>query len=106
MTASAFLLAPLSGILFVISLVIFAVKLWAVIDAAMRKDALYRAADKQTKQFWLIVLLLALVVSYFGFLSILGLIAALVYLLDVRPALRSLRGGGHGSSSSGPYGPW
>jgi hypothetical protein len=33
------------------------------------------------------VLVLALVSSFLGFLSIIGLVAALVYLLDVRPAI-------------------
>ncbi|KAF3469662.1 DUF2516 family protein [Streptomyces sp. Tu 3180] len=86
---------------------------FALIDAATRREDAYRAADKQTKPFWLIILGLALVVSLiFGilsFLPIIGLIATIVYMVDVRPALRGLPGGGRsrkGSSSDGPYGPW
>ncbi|MBL3668819.1 DUF2516 family protein [Streptomyces sp. M2CJ-2] len=86
---------------------------FALIDAAVRREDAYRAADKKTKPFWLIILGLAFVVSLiFGilsFLPIIGLIATIVYMVDVRPALRGLSGGGRshrGSSSDGPYGPY
>jgi hypothetical protein len=39
-----------------------------------------------------------------GLLSIVSVVAAAVYLTDVRPAVRQLRGRGGGST--GPYGPW
>jgi hypothetical protein len=38
-------------------------------------------------------------------LSIVAVVASAVYLTDVRPAVRQLRGRG-GSGRSGPYGPW
>ena len=86
---------------------------FALIDAAVRREDAYRAADKKTKPFWLIILGLAFVVSLIfnilSFLPIIGLIATIVYMVDVRPALRSLPGGGRarrGSSSDGPYGPY
>ncbi|MCW5250734.1 MULTISPECIES: DUF2516 family protein [unclassified Streptomyces] len=86
---------------------------FALIDAALRREDSYRAADKQTKPFWLIVLGIAFVVDLIfpilAFLPIIGLIATIVYMVDVRPALRGLSGGGRprrGSSSDGPYGPW
>ncbi|GAA0682334.1 DUF2516 family protein [Streptomyces thermocarboxydus] len=86
---------------------------FALIDAAIRREDAYRAADKKTKPFWLIILGLAFVVSLIfnilSFLPIIGLIATIVYMVDVRPALRSLPGGGRarrGSSSDGPYGPY
>jgi hypothetical protein len=52
--------------------------------------------------FWI----MALVLSFFVFLV--GVVAALVYFLDVRPAVRAAAGGssGGGSSSDGPYGPY
>lgn len=83
---------------------------FAFIDASLRKQQAYVAADKQTKKFWLIILGLALLVLLFlggglGILGILGTIAALVYVVDARPALRQVGGSG-GRSNSGPYGPW
>ncbi|GAA3174047.1 DUF2516 family protein [Streptomyces virens] len=86
---------------------------FALIDAATRREDAYRAADKQTKPFWLIILgiafVVALIFEILSFLPIIGLIATIVYMVDVRPALRGLPGGGRarrGSSSDGPYGPW
>ena len=90
--------------------------LFALVDSAIRRDDAYRAADKQTKAFWLIILGLAAAVNFFmgilDFLPIIGLIATIVYIVDVRPALRQVSGGGRrwprgrGSSSDGPYGPF
>ncbi|MEU9115917.1 DUF2516 family protein [Streptomyces sp. NPDC048483] len=86
-----------------------------LIDAAVRRDDAYRAADKQNKGMWLIFLGLATVLLFLmpfdAFLPILGLIAVIVYTVDVRPALRQVSGGGRGprrggSSSDGPYGPY
>jgi len=81
------LLLPLHGAFLVIFLVIVLVKLYALVDAASRPEAAYVSAGKQTKQFWLVILVVALVATFVGFLSIVGLVAALVYLLDVRPAI-------------------
>ncbi|WP_425841543.1 DUF2516 family protein [Streptomyces fractus] len=88
---------------------------FALVDAAIRREDAYRAADKKTKPFWLIILGLAFIVNWiFGilsFLPIIGLIATIVYMVDVRPAVRQISGGGggrkgRGSSSDGPYGPY
>ncbi|GHA63222.1 DUF2516 family protein [Streptomyces termitum] len=82
-----------------------------VIAAMVREDA-YRAADKQTKKFWLILLGINLVINLLlpmFFLQIAGLVAAIVFMVDVRPAVRQIMGGGNrrgGSSSDGPYGPY
>ena len=82
------------------------------VDAAVRREDAYRAADKQTKMFWLIILGLAVAVNLLlrcCFLQIVGLIATIVYIVDVRPALKQVTGGGRrpgGSSSDGPYGPF
>ncbi|MET8470346.1 DUF2516 family protein [Streptomyces sp. NPDC006422] len=88
---------------------------FALVDAAIRREDAYRAADKKTKPFWLIILGLAFIVNWiFGilsFLPVIGLIATIVYMVDVRPAVRQVSGGGggrkgRGSSSDGPYGPY
>lgn len=81
------LLLPLNGAFLVISLAILLVKVVALIDAARRPEAAFAYAGKQTKQFWIVVLVLAVVTTFLGFLSLLGLVAALVYLVDVRPAI-------------------
>ena len=88
---------------------------FALVDAAIRREDGYRATSKQTKPFWLIVLAIAFAVNLIfpilSFLPVIGLVATIVYMVDVRPALRALPGGGRsrrggGSSSDGPYGPW
>jgi O-antigen ligase len=106
------------GILGLVSWALFAFALFAFIDAAIRRNDAYRAADKNNKGFWLIILGIAAIVmklfSIFSFLPILGLIAVIVYTVDVRPALKQVSGGGGGrwggggggSSSDGPYGPY
>jgi hypothetical protein len=98
------LFLPLTGAFLVIHLAILAVIGFGFIDALRHPDNAFRGAGKLYKNAWLAILGAAFVLSFFGFVSVLGLIAGLVYLLDVRPALRSIGSGG--SSSSGPYGPW
>ncbi|MFD3531846.1 DUF2516 family protein [Streptomyces sp. NPDC058664] len=87
----------------------------ALVFAAMAREDAYRAADKQTKKFWLIILGINLALNLLLpmlFLQIAGVIAAIVFMVDVRPALAQVSGGGRGgrggggSSSDGPYGPY
>jgi hypothetical protein len=71
-------------------------KIFALVDAARRKDAFFVAADKQNKAFWLIILsifvaLHFLVHSPIQVLNLVGTVAAGVYLADVRPTLRAMR---------------
>ncbi len=104
-----------------ISLALFLFALFAFVDAAFHREDAYRAADKNTKAFWLIILGIAAVVmklfSVLSFLPIIGLVAVIVYMVDVRPAVRGVSGKGRGnrrgglrnrsgSSSDGPYGPY
>lgn len=100
-----------SNLLLLITMVMLAMAVFAFIDGAMRRKDAYPAAGKQTKVFWLIILGLTIPVNYFQilFLQIAGLIATIVYIVDVRPALKQVMGGGPrfgGSSSDGPYGPF
>ncbi len=69
------------------------VGLAALVDSVRHRPDAYPAADRQTKQFWIVLLAAGLacqvLFSAFGFgvLSILGLggiVAAIVYLVDVR----------------------
>ena len=102
-----------AGIMWLLSMALIVFSGFALFDAAVRREDAYRAADKKTKPFWLIILGIAFVVNLLfpilSFLPIIGLIATIVYMVDVRPAIRALPGGGRsrrGSSSDGPYGPY
>jgi Protein of unknown function (DUF2516) len=70
---------------------------WAFIDALIRPATGYVAAGKLTKPAWAAITGIAVAVVYFfGPMSFLGLpaiIAAVVYLVDVRPAVRGLQSG-------------
>ena len=83
---------------------------FAFFDVLRRKASLFPHVGKLTKPVWLGILAAAFliaVVSLFaplGLLNIAGVIAAGVYLADLRPKLKQV-GGGSGSSY-GPYGPY
>lgn len=81
------LLLPLHGAFLVIFIAIVLIKLFALIDAASRPTGTFVYAEKQTKQIWLAILVGALLTTFMNFLTLIGLVAALVYLLDVRPAI-------------------
>ena len=70
---------------------------WSFVDALIRPAAGYVAAGKLTKPAWAAITGLATLIIYWqGPMSFLGLpavIAAVVYLVDVRPAVRGLRRG-------------
>ncbi|WP_193433306.1 MULTISPECIES: DUF2516 family protein [Streptomyces] len=102
-----------ANFMWLLSLALIVFSGFALIDAAVRREDAYRAADKKTKPFWLIILGLAFVVNLLfpilSFLPIIGLVATIVYMVDVRPAIQQITGGGGrrgGSSSDGPYGPY
>ncbi len=74
-----------------------AMALWAFVDALVRPAAGFVAAGKLTKPGWLAITGLAVLVIYLfkpmSFLGLPAIIAAVVYLVDVRPAVRGLRRG-------------
>ena len=76
-------------------LALMAVKIWAFIDALTRPAAAYVAADKLTKPAWTLILGLVVATSLLwqsplGLFSMVGTVAAFVYILDVKPALASV----------------
>jgi hypothetical protein len=83
---------------------------FAFFDVLRRKAALFPHVGKLTKPVWLGILgaaFLIAVVTLFsplGLLNIAGVIAAGVYLADLRPKLKQVGGGG--GSNYGPYGPY
>jgi len=87
-------------ILTVVTFGTLALALWAFVDAIIRPAAAFVAAGKLTKPGWLAITGIAALLLYWqGPLSFLGLpavVAAVVYLVDVRPAVRGLRRGNSG----------
>ncbi|TDC27322.1 DUF2516 family protein [Streptomyces sp. 8K308] len=108
------LLSGFSSLLSFIFLGLLLLSIFALVHAALQREDAYRAADKQTKPFWLIILGITVAVQLvlpMMLLVLAGAVATIVYLVDVRPALQAVtgrgRGGGGGwSSSDGPYGPY
>jgi hypothetical protein len=74
-----------------------ALTLWAFVDALIRPAPGFVAAGKLTKPGWAAIPGIAAVVVYqftpMSFLGLPAVIAAVVYLVDVRPAVRGLRRG-------------
>lgn len=101
-------------VLLALGLLAAGVQVWALIDAVTTRPDAFPAAGKRTKGFWLAITGVAAAIGFVTFtnplniFSLLAIIAAAVYLTDVRPAVRSLRGGGGRGNGThmGPYGPW
>ena len=73
-----------------------ALTVWALVDALIRPASGYVAAGKLTKPAWVGITALAAAVIFLfrtplSFLGLPAVIAAVVYLVDVRPAVRGLR---------------
>ncbi|WP_084964167.1 DUF2516 family protein [Thermoactinospora rubra] len=103
---------------------IFGMSVYALIHAVRVHPTAFAAAGKLNKNLWLLILALATLFSAagawsylqafmlvggmqfigigLGLFSVLAVIAAMVYIVDVRPAVKGMGRGG----SQGPYGPW
>ncbi|MFI7617207.1 DUF2516 family protein [Nonomuraea terrae] len=108
----------------VLAVVIFGMSIYALVHALRVPTPAFVSAGKLQKNIWLLILALATLFSgggawgYFnaflvvgsqaflgigiGIFSILAVIAATVYIVDVKPAVKGMGGRGN----SGPYGPW
>lgn len=104
-------------IYFALYAAVFAVTVYALVDALRRPARAFVSGGKRTKQFWTVLLGVATAVAFvavpwplgFGMLSFLALgsaVAAGVYLADVRPAIKPYSGGGGQGRSGGPRGGW
>ena len=84
-------------VFFVLYWGVLALTVWAFVDALIRPASGFVAAGKLTKPGWAAITgLAALIILWQGPMSFLGLpavIAAIVYLVDVRPAVKGLRRG-------------
>jgi hypothetical protein len=77
---------------------LIAVRAWAFIDCMLRKHAAFTAAGKLTKAAWAVLTAFSLGISFLlkdpiNFISLILLVVSLVYLADVRPAVREVSGG-------------
>ena len=79
---------------------LLALRVWALIDCGIRKAAAFSAAGKLTKPAWLVLNLFSVVISFLlgegwtlQLLPLALLVVTLVYLADVRPAVREVSGG-------------
>lgn len=84
-----------SAFMLLATMVLFVFQAWAFLDAAARRPDAFVAADKLTKPAWLIILGLAVVAHMLiwnplSFLNLIGAVASIVYVVDVRPAVRAL----------------
>jgi predicted alpha/beta-hydrolase family hydrolase len=70
---------------------------WAFVDALVRPAPGFVAAGKLTKPGWAAITGIAIAVLFFrgpmDFFGLPAIIASVVYLVDVRPAVRGLRRG-------------
>lgn len=100
-----------SLVLLVLTAVSLGLKVWALVDVLRARADAFPAAGKRTRTLWLAIVAVALAVNVviiypLNFLNLIGSVAAIVYLVDVRPAVRAVGRGGGGSQHMGPYGPW
>ena len=92
-------------VLLVLNVGAFVLAAFALIDAVRRPAAAFEYAGKRTKTFWALLLGVATALAFvsiggsIGLLVIVSVVAAGVYLADVRPAVRTY-GGGRGRGTS------
>lgn len=84
-------------IVLVLGAIAVGVELYALIHAATQRADAFVAADKLTKPIWLGILAVALLLGIasfggLGLLGLLGVVAAGVYLADVKPAIAQVLG--------------
>jgi len=96
----------LIGLVFGVAALVLSV--FGLVDALRHPPDAFTAAGKASKTIWLVVLGVAVALSFYSVASpfslswILAVVGSGVYAADVRPALRQVMG--RGSSNNGPYG--
>lgn len=85
-----------------LAVVLFAVQVWAFVNALRFRPDAYLAAGKRTKRFWLLLTGLSMLLGFLSLptpiggssatplLMIIGIVIAGVFLTDVLPALRTV----------------
>lgn len=82
---------------FVLTIVAVAVEGWAFVHCAMQRAEAFGAAGKLSKGAWLGITGVAIPITLFlgpqGILGLIAVTAAIVYHVDVRPALKEITDG-------------
>lgn len=87
------------------------IQVWALLDALLTRADAFVATGKRSKGFWVAVTGVASAVGLmhvqqpFGLFNLIAIVAAAVYLTDVKPAVAQIRGRGRGGAR-GSHGPW
>ncbi len=83
-----------SSITGVLSLLLLVGNIIALVHVIKTRPDAFVAASKQSKKFWLWLIIGSLVVTQifglFSMLGIVGIIAVIVYLVDVKPAINEI----------------
>lgn len=87
-----------TDLLWVLFLLCMGLRVWGLGDCLIRKAAAFPAAGKLTKPAWVLLnafsVVIGLLIKYpINFLTLAFLVVSLVYLTDVRPAVREVSGG-------------
>lgn len=99
----------------VLGVVLFAMQLFAFIDCLRHRSDAFTAAGKLSKPAWLAITGGACLLGFLtiqspvNIIGIAAVVAAGVYLADVRPALQHVVGNAGRNArrnNDGPYGPW
>lgn len=83
----AFFFHPAFALLSLIGFGLFVLKVWALVDCVTRPAPAFELHNKLTKVAWLVILALAVLFGGIGLLGLAGTVAAIVYLVDVKPAV-------------------
>lgn len=75
---------------------------WAFVDCLRRSPQAFVATNNQTKVLWLVITGVSTAVGFvffggrqaLGFLNLIAFVAAMVYLVRVKPAVEGISGGG------------
>ncbi|GAB3652308.1 hypothetical protein GCM10027589_09710 [Actinocorallia lasiicapitis] len=103
----------LSLVFWGLAIIGFLMEAFALVDVLRRPAGAFPAANKQTKKMWTIILAFATLFGFaaatlyldsLGMFAIAAFIAAVIYLADVRPAIKEFGPGDN--RRMGPYGPW
>lgn len=89
-----FLFNPANLILAVVGIAVVGLKIWALVDACTRSKESFEVHGKLTKIAWIAILALSLILgggNVLGIFGIAAIIATVVYLVDVRPAVSGQR---------------
>ncbi|WP_061963356.1 DUF2516 family protein [Demequina aurantiaca] len=98
-----------AAIILAISVAAFIAAIFAVVHAAKTSDGAFKAAGKQSKALWLVLMIAATAIAFVslpwplgngsgtvGLLGIISLGAVIFYLVDVKPKVSGYSGGPSG----------